>query len=124
MSLQNAAGLNLFEFFFTGGQSSYQKNDSGGIQLTGKGFTDDGFSFWLTQNSGGAYTGSLGGTAVSGNFITQTDLNIAKIRVFTYNTNGFATTDTFFNSLSVTPEPSRALLILVGAMGLMMRRRR
>jgi hypothetical protein len=126
VSLRNSSDQNLFEFFFTGGQASYQKNDSGGTALTGKGFTDDGFKFSFNLNSTTGYSAMLGSTALSGNLINSGDQAIAKVRVFTFNNNGPPTgdNDVFFNNLAIAPEPSRVLFSLVGLSILMFRRRR
>jgi hypothetical protein len=123
LSLWNAADQNLFEFFFTGGQTNYQKNDSGGFSATAKSFTDDGFKFQFALTSLTSYTASLGGTNLTGSLISQTDQAVAKVRVFSYNNPGATTNDLFFNNLAVTPEPSRALLLVLGLTGLIIRRR-
>lgn len=126
VSLWNAANQNLFEFFFTGGNTNYQINDSLGFTTTAKPFTDDGFNFSFTLTGAGTYAVSLGGTAVSGNLISQTDQNVAKVRVFSFNNQAATTNDVFFNNLAIsnTPEPSRALLMIVGlSIGLLRRRK-
>jgi len=126
LSLWNSSNQNLFEFFFTGGQASYQKNDSGGTAFTGKAFTDDGFKFSFNLNSTTGYSALLGSTALSGNLINAGDQAITQVRVFTFNNPGPGTgdNDLFFNNLVIAPEPSRALIVLIGLSALMLRRRR
>lgn len=125
VSLRNAANDNLFEFFFTGGNASYSKNDSGGFSLTGKTFTDDGFKFSFRLGAGNTYVGSLGATALSGSLISNADQAISNIRVFTVgNGSGGAARDMFFNNLTITPEPSRAMFLMLGLGCLVVRRRR
>jgi hypothetical protein len=126
VSLWNSSNQNLFEFFFTGGNSSYQKNDSGGVANTGMAFTDDGFKFRFSLNSATGYSALLGSTAISGNLINQSSQDITQVRVFSFNNPGPGSgdNDLFFNNLVIAPEPSRVLFCLLGLGAVVMRRRR
>lgn len=127
VSLQNAAGQNLFEFFFTGGNANYRRNDLAGVTDTTTGFTDNGLDFSFALNSLTGYTASLAGTAFTGSLISQTDQAIARVRVFNSSNQGSnGDNDVFFNNLAVTPEPSRLMFLLagLGLVGLRRRRRR
>ncbi|MES2598439.1 MAG: hypothetical protein V4662_24100 [Verrucomicrobiota bacterium] len=125
VSLQNAAGQNLFEFFFTGGNPNYRRNDFGGVVDTTTGFTDNGLDFSFALNSATGYTASLAGTAFSGSLISQTDQAIARVRVFNSSNQGNnGDNDLFFNNLAVSPEPSRLLFLALGLTLMGGRRRR
>ncbi|GEP43365.1 PEP-CTERM sorting domain-containing protein [Brevifollis gellanilyticus] len=126
VSLRNAANNNLFEFFFTGGNSTYSKNDLAGALSTGLGFTDDGFKFSFRLNSTSGYSASLGATAFSGSLTAGGgDQAITNVRVFTVgNGTGGAQRDLFFNNLTITPEPSRLMLVALGVVLVGVRRRR
>ncbi len=125
VSLQNAAGQNLFEFFFTGGNPNYRRNDFGGVVDTATGFTDNGLDFSFALNSVTGYTASLAGTAFSGSLISQTDQAIARVRVFNSSNQGNnGDNDLFFNNLAISPEPSRLLFLALGLTLMRGRRRR
>jgi len=126
--LQNASNTNRFEFYFVGGASKYQRNDSGGVQNTTLDFTDGGLTIVFTLTGTNTYTATVtayydSGTSPQTDTFSGTLLNsgaIEKLRVFNYNAGSGGAHDAFFNSIAV-PEP--AALSLLALSGMLLRRR-
>lgn len=109
--LRNAAGNNLAEFFFVGGQSNYTVNASNTSGTT-PAFTTGGLRLSLLLNSANSFTLTIDSLAngvgvdntVTGNLLSNADQSITNLRLF--NANGGP--DVFFNNIiiSVVPEAS------------------
>jgi hypothetical protein len=129
--LRNAAGQNRFEFFLQGSLTTYTLNIASDVQTvhqeTGGGMT---IAFTLTGSdtfqldinyavgspSSETFTGTLQGAAGSG---------IDRFRLFNFAAGISSPGDgknVFFNSVSVVPEPSSALLVAAGALFAVRRR--
>jgi hypothetical protein len=119
-SLRNAAGNNLAEYYFVGGQSDYTVNaadQNGPTQIdTTLGFTSGGMRLSFRLTSANSFSLSIDQFAngvgvdktIAANLISNADQAISNIRLF--NANGGP--DVFFNNivLSVVPEaPGLAL---------------
>ena len=125
-----SGGTARFEYFFTGGGSAFSVSGSTN-QTTSQGFTDDGmlttftltgtdtFSFAVDFLGAGTtdqnFTGTLKGTAGTG---------IDTIRLFNFATNGDPAGNSFYNSVSVVPEPSSLILAVMTGSGVLALRRR
>jgi hypothetical protein len=116
-SLRNAAGNNLAEYFFIGGQSNYTVNASN-VSGTTPGFTADGLrlSFMLTSaNSFSLSIDQLSNgvgvdNTVTGNLLGNADQTITNLRLF--NANGGA--DVFFNNFTIAAVPEASGLAFGG----------
>jgi hypothetical protein len=131
--LQNSSGQNRFEFYFTGGQSSYTLNDAGGPKpvdpagpATTLGYTANGVgTITFIQGSSNAYNLLINGNPVDNTGLTLTASDISRIRLFAFNTGTGSNHDQYFNNLVVVPEPSTYALIIGGlAMLIFIARRR
>ena len=111
--LRNAAGNNLAEFFFVGGQSNYTVNGlSGTVSGSTPGFTTGGLKLSFLLTSANSFTMSIDqlsngpgvDNTVTGNLLSNADQTIRNLRLF--NANGGP--DVFFNNfaISVVPEAS------------------
>jgi hypothetical protein len=131
--LRNAAGENRFEFFLQGSLTAYTVNiatdvqtvhqETGGgmaiaFELTGADTFQLEINYAVGSPSTETFTGMLQGTPGSG---------IDRFRLFNFAAgisspgNG---KNVFFNSVSVVPEPSSALLIAAGSLVVLRRRLR
>ena len=112
-SLRNAAGDNLAEYFFIGGQTNYTVNASN-VTGTTPGFTTDGLCLSFTLTSANSFSLSIDqlsngpgvDNTVTGNLLTNADQTITNLRLF--NANGGA--DAFFNNFSITAVPEASSL--------------
>ena len=134
-----SGGTIRFEFYFAGGSTSYTVDVAAGSDFqTAHGFTTDGmntaftltspdtFTFTITYNSGTptteSFSGSLSGAAGTG---------IDSFRLFNANANQPSNNDgssnAYFNSPTVVPEPSSLSLLagpaILGAWFFVRRRR-
>ena len=121
-SLRNAAGNNLAEYYFVGGQSNYTVNaadQNGPAQIdTTVGFTTGGMRLSFMPTSANSFSLSIDQLAngvgvdktVTGNLIANADQAISNIRLF--NANGGA--DVFFNNLIITAVPEASGLAFGG----------
>lgn len=131
--LQNAAGNNLVEYFFVGGNSNYTVN-ADSVSGTTPGFTDEGMTLTFTVTDADSFTLTIDELAdgigvnhtVTGDFLSAPDQRIAQIRMFNFNAGGGGERNLFFNSISAVPEPSAFLFggIVCGALGFKLTRRR
>lgn len=130
--LQNASGQNLWEMFFVGGNSNYTVNAVNPVGATPT-FTDGGLHIEFTLDSATTYQAEvtrLSDNAVfnlSGSLLNQQGgQSIDRVRVFSFNagTDDFGSFDTYFNSITIVPEPASGLLLLIGAIAMLRRRKR
>ena len=127
--LQNSSGVNRFEFFFKGGDSSYSYNDGSAFTLTGVGFTADGLHVEVTVKPSNqvqlVVKNSAQTSTLFSNLITlaSSNLDMSKLRLFNAFSGNGGNYDAFFNNVT-TPEPSSAIvvMILAGSVGSMSRR--
>ncbi len=135
-----SGGVNRFEFFFVGGTSFYQINDSTNSN-TSVGFTDEGLDLEFTLTSADTYSftisplGGGGASTVTGTLDGAAGSGIDNLRLFSFSNQTFpgnGASDGFFNSFSVeeqttttaaVPEPSSFLLLGLCVGGLVVRRR-
>jgi hypothetical protein len=112
-SLQNSSGANRLEFFFTGGGTSYQVNQNGGVSpATMPGFTDTGLNVAVTVTGASTYriaVTPLGGLQANQVFTTSGNLiglpsafDISQIRLFNFSAGSGNAANAFYNSLSIT----------------------
>lgn len=131
--LRNAAGENLVEYFFVGGNSNYTVN-ANSVSGTTPGFTDEGMTLKFTVTDADSFSLTIDELAdgigvnhtVTGDFLSATDQRIAQVRLFNFNAGGGGERNLFFNSISAVPEPSAFLFggIVCGVLGLKFARRR
>jgi hypothetical protein len=132
--LQNSSSINRFESYYIGNHVSdtWKLNDAGGQEnITGPNtsFANTSRSnskfatISFTQLGSNAFSLSFNGTPVTNSGLTITASDIDRIRIFNFNAGSGGASDQFFNSLSVVPEPSAALLGAIGALALLRRRR-
>ncbi len=120
VGLQNAAGDNLWEFYYTTGNASYTNSDGNGAVLSGLGFGDEGIDFSFTLTGAASYSLSVtrkDGVAYTNNtgaLIANADQAIAQVRIFNSNAGAGSANDVYANSMSVVPEPSSLLLASFG----------
>jgi len=116
-SLRNAAGNNLAEYFFVGGQTNYTVNASnvsgstpaftaGGERLSFMLTSANSFSLSIDQLSNGVGVDNT----VTANLLSNADQTITNVRLF--NANGGP--DVFFNNLIITAVPEASSLALGG----------
>jgi len=108
VALQNSSNNNVWEFYFTGGQSSYTINAASVNPTPSIPYTANGLRITLRLTSSTAYTvtiQALNGGATYGPF-TGSLLNpsggqsITKFRAFNFNAGTGANYDFFFNNLT------------------------
>ncbi len=104
-ALQNAAQQDLFKFSFTGGQSTYQINNtdlSPAIAFTGDGLR---VTFTLTSASNFTATVATPNTSIptnyTGSLISQTDQTVSQVVFFTDGAGSGSLFDLFFNSMAI-----------------------
>ncbi len=126
LGLQDSEGDNLMELFFVGGNGAYTLyNGSTTNGNTGISFTDTGLAVTFTLEAGNKLNVSV--TGMNGNSAsyttngigmeTQTDMTISQIRLFNFNAGSGSSYNAFFNNLTVVPEPSSIMLVIVGLLG-------
>lgn len=107
VALQNSAGLNLWEFFFNGGDSFYSY--SGGISDIP--WTNVGIQVEFTLTGPTNYTAKItpqGGPqrTISGNLLSETNQAIALFRAWNNNAGQTSARDVYFNTLKVVAPAS------------------
>ncbi len=118
--IQNTAGENLVEVYFTGGGSFYVKNDSSGASNTNLGFTSGGLNVVFTLTSSTTYVitlNSISNSTIS-EVITGTLMNPSggqvprQVRFFNFRGGAAIGTNTYFNDLnfSLSSNPMSAVL--------------
>ena len=113
-SLRNAAGNNLAEFYFVGGQSNYTVNGSG-VSGTTPGYTTDGLKLSFVLTSANSFTLTMDSLAngvgvdntATGNLLGNADQTITNLRLF--NANGGQ--DVFFNNLTISAVPEASSIV-------------
>jgi hypothetical protein len=119
-----------FGFSFVGGEATYQLSlgdGVGGVTTinTGFGFTDGGMNLAFTLLANDEYSFSInGGTPLTGSLGGTFGEAINGVAVYNYRAGPDSGNDAFFNSMSIVPEPSTAMLIGVGLFALVGLRRR
>ncbi|MCB9283531.1 MAG: lamin tail domain-containing protein [Lewinellaceae bacterium] len=111
--LQNNIGQNVWEFYFTGGGSSYTINEGSGPVATLVGFTDEGLVLDFLLTSSTTYQLTLT-ELINGNTHTYTGSlmspgggsTIDRVRLFNYNAGNGGTQDAFFNSMQICNAPA------------------
>lgn len=106
-AVQNSAGGNLWEFYFTGGESYYRMHQAYGQSVTPIAFSGDGLSIEFDLAGPTSYLARIrtaSGTACDfeGNLISQGDSAISRLRFWNYEAGAGSDCDLFVNSLSVT----------------------
>jgi hypothetical protein len=108
MGLRNAAGQNLFEFSFSGGDSSYKIRDGdGSTKLTGLGWTDKGLRIEFTLIGSTNYALKVTRLtdssiyARTNSLLSQADQGITQIRFWNYSAGSGSQYDAFFNSIAL-----------------------
>ena len=125
--LQNAAGDNLVEYFFVGGNTNYTVNALS-VSGTTPGFTDEGMKLTFTVTDSDSFSltvdelvdGEGVNHTVTGDFFNNADQRIAQIRFFNANAGFNGSNNLFFNSVTAIPEPSAVLFggLVCGVLGL------
>jgi hypothetical protein len=108
VGLRNAAGQNLFEFSFSGGDSSYKVRDGDGTtKSTGLAWTDKGLRIEFTLVGSTNYAlkvTRLTDSSVytrTNSLMSQTNQGVAQIRFWNYNAGSGSQYDAFFNSIAL-----------------------
>jgi len=104
ISLQNASGENLFEFYFVGGGGYYKVNDSSGERNSAQSFTQDGLLLRFKPVDASLYKFEYGTHTITGNVSSAGDQAVSKFRVFNYSAGDGAAYDLFINDLTVLTE--------------------
>jgi PEP-CTERM motif len=117
-----------FELLFTGGTSNYTLIDGAGSFDTAIPFSNAGLDVHFALTGIDSYNVEIysHGTNTTYNFNGRTLGGTAGTGLdsFAFYNRDTENADVFFNSVAVTPEPSRMMLLGFGLMGLMFRRRR
>jgi M6 family metalloprotease-like protein len=108
ISLCNADGQYLVEFFFVGGASTYTINDAILGRNTGIGYTDTGQGVALTLTGPSNYRLVAGSTTLSGSLASRPNMNITRFRAWNYNAGSGEDYNVYFNYLSITSSPAAA----------------
>jgi hypothetical protein len=125
LGLQNAAGVTLWEVYFAGGNANYFNNDASGANATLISYGDEGINVTFELTGSNAYTATLTrrdgiNQTISGNLIGNADQAIHHLRAFNFNAGSGTPNNAYFN---IVPEPTSAVLGLLGT-ALLLRRRR
>ena len=104
--LQNAAGANLFEFFFVGGRSAYSVNDDAADRDTGIPWSGDGWDILFELTSGTEYALSCGTNLITGTLKADADQEIVRFRAWNSHSGVGGDHDYFFNDLALSGSPS------------------
>ena len=115
------SGTTGLGYNFQGGGANYGVFSSSGVADSGVGFSSSAMTISVTRTSGTEYTLGIDGTTFP-SLTLAGGSGINEIRVFN-ETSGFGN-DILFNNLSVVPEPSSAVLLGLGGLALILRRRK
>lgn len=129
VGLQNAAGNNLWEMFFAGGNANYSNNDAAGVVATTVGYGDEGLKVKFTLTGAASYTVVYTrrdgvNQTINGNLIANADQGIAQLRWFNFNAGPGTDHNAYLNNLSIVPEPTTLTLVGLGMLGALALRRR
>jgi len=134
LGLQNSGGANLWEYYFVGGNSDYTINDNAGQWDSGIPWTEDGMSLSFQLTGATSYSvqvtayfeGGISSTNYNftGHLIGDSDQNIARFHLWSYQAGGGSAYDFFANSASVVPEPTTVTLLAGAGIALLAVRRR
>jgi hypothetical protein len=120
--LQNSSAQNLFEFWYTGGGSSYTINDFSGAHASSNSWTDGGLRLQVRLNSATNYSLSIiQGTATntySGFLISQANQGIQQFHIWNGGAGSGQNYDAYINSMSVVPEPGTMALMGLALAGM------
>jgi len=127
----DADGFDRFQFRFQGGDAFYEYGTiSEGYVSTGIAFTDEGLRISLTLTGLNTYdmtvTRLVDGSQF--NFLNEplggpADSSINRVEIFNREAGTGLSNNSYFNNLSVVPEPASAFLMLAGIASLVYRRR-
>lgn len=128
LGLLNAAGATLWQINYSGGSPFYFNVDAAGTVATTVGYGDEGLNVAFTLTGPASYTMTLTrrdgvSQTINGNLIANGDQSIAQVRAFNSNAGDGSPRDAFFNTMTVVPETSAALIGAIGLLGLLRRRR-
>jgi hypothetical protein len=122
--LQNSSSQNLFEVWFTGGDSYYTINDFSGAHASSNGWTDGGLRLQVTLKSSTNYNLSIiQGTATNtytGFLISQANQGIQQFHIWNGGAGSGQNFDAYINSMSVIPEPGTMALMGLALAGMTM----
>lgn len=128
----DADGFDRFQFRFQGGDSFYEYGTiSDGYVSTGIPYTDEGLTISLTLTGINTYDMSV--TRLSDgtqfDFLNETlggpaDTTINRVEIFNREAGEGLSNNSYFNNLSVVPEPASVMLMALGIGSLLVRRKR
>ena len=101
VSLLNAAGQILTEFFFVGGQATYRVNDQAGSRVTLIPWSNAGWDLVFRMASASDYHLSCGPYIVSGLLKSQSDQVVARIRLWNANAGTGSSYDLYVDQVRV-----------------------
>ena len=120
--LQNSSSQNLFEVWFTGGDSFYTYNDSAGTHASSVGWTDDGLTLRFTLTGSTNYSFSIiqgiATNTYNGYLISQGNQGIQQFHIWNGGAGGGQNYDAYINTMSVVPEPGTMALLGLALAGM------
>jgi len=127
----DADGFDRFQFRFQGGDTFYEYGTiSGGYVSSGIAFTDEGLRISLTLTGLNTYdmTVTRYSDGSQFNFLNESlggpaDTAINRVEIFNREAGTGLSNNSYFNNLSVVPEPASVLLMMMGLVSLVYRRR-
>lgn len=99
LGLQNAAGDNLLEVLFVGGQATYLVNDAQSGRVTPIPWTGNGMDVAIRLVAEGQYSLTCGSYEVGGALRAFADMNIVRLKIWNYNAGPDANYDLYVNDL-------------------------
>jgi len=115
VSIQNAEGQNLWEWYFPGGASTYSYHDNSGYNSSTLGWTAQGMHIAFTLTSTNTYTATVtalasggGSFTVSGSLISESDPGVAQVRAFNNSAGTGSGYDFFVNNISIFDKADNA----------------
>jgi len=113
VSIQNAEGQNLWEWYFSGGASDYSYHDNSGYNSSTLGWSQTGMHIAFTLTSTNTYTATVtltsgGSFTTSGTLISESDFGVAQARAFNYTAGSGSAYDFFVNNISILDKSDNA----------------